>query len=91
MNINQELEDRFGDTHNCIAEYLNEISYDEIMVLFLLLDRKIIEYEDGESSDKPTPNEVKAIDLIVPILCHRFNKCIDFEKEDPYEDFRPML
>ena len=77
-------EEYFANTHNSIAQYLNVVSYEDMMVLFVWLEDKSMEYE-------LTEYEQKALEIIHNLLCYRFNKCVDWDKEDPFEDFRPML
>tara|TARA_A100001015_G_scaffold313346_1_gene420401 strand:- start:1835 stop:2086 length:252 start_codon:yes stop_codon:yes gene_type:complete len=77
-------EEYFADTHNNIVKYLNVISYQDMLKLFVLLDEKASVYV-------LTDYEEKAYECIQHSLCFRFNKCIDWEKDDPFEDFRPSI
>jgi len=74
----------FANTHQNFYEYLNEISYDDLMELFVQIDEKASEYVLHHL-------EETAMDIMLKILCHKYQKCVDWEKEDPFEDFRPSI
>lgn len=77
-------EEYFAHTYQNIYDYLNEISYDDLMELFVKIDDKAYVYELSDL-------EEKAMDIMIKILCHKYQKCVDWDKDDPYEDFRPSV
>lgn len=84
MNHKKLNDNYWGGLYSHLYEYITEIDYEELLYLFT-------HYDDREDTYKLEPEEQEALDIMVHWLCYKYKKCRDFEKEDPYEDFRPML